>query len=46
MAGGGGNFFSGDNSFFEGEGYILKLAFSHDKVLLCILQNALNCGLK
>ena len=43
---GGGNFFSGDNSVFLGEGYILKLAFSHDKVLLCILQNALNCGLK
>ena len=48
--GGGGQgvtFFSGDNSvFFGGEGYILKLAFSHDKVLSCILQNALNCSLK
>ena len=42
----GGNFFSGDNSVFWGEGYMLKLAFSHDKVLLCILQNALNCSLK
>ena len=33
-------------TFFLGKGYILKLAFSHDKVLLCILQNALNCSLK
>ena len=29
-----------------GGGYILKLAFSHDEVLSCILQNALNCSLK
>ena len=32
--------------FFLGGGYILKLAFSHDEVLSCILQNALNCSLK
>ena len=32
--------------FFWGEGYILKLAFSHDEVLSCILQNALTCRLK
>ena len=31
---------------FLGEGYILKLAFSHDEVLSCTLQNALNCSLK
>ena len=43
----GGQFFSGGNSvFFWGGGYILKLAFSHDEVLSCILQNALNCSLK
>ena len=28
------------------EGYILKLAFSHDKALPCILQDELNCSLK
>ena len=43
---GGGNLFSGDNSVFWREGYILKLAFSLDEVLSCILQNALNCSLK
>ena len=32
--------------FGGGGGYILKLAFSHDEVLSCILQNALNCSLK
>ena len=47
MAGGGGKtFFLEIIPFFGGEGYILKLAFSHDKVLLCILQDALNCSLK
>ena len=44
--GGGGDFISGDNSVFWREGYILKLVFSHDEVLSCILQNALNCSLK
>ena len=38
--------FSGGNSVFLGKGYILKLAFFHDEVLSCILQNALNCSLK
>ena len=42
----GVNFFSGGNFFFLGGGYILKLAFSHDEVLSCIIQNALNCSLK
>ena len=28
------------------EGYILKLAFSHDKALPSILQDALDCSLK
>ena len=44
--GGGGNFFSGGNSDFGGRIYILKLAFSDDEVLSCILQNALTCSLK
>ena len=44
--GGGGRvtFFLEINQFF-GEGYILKLAFSRDEVLSCILQNAINCSL-
>ena len=42
-------FFPGGGSvfFFGGGGrYILKLAFSHDKVLPCILKNAQNCSSK
>ena len=37
------SFFSGGGSIFFGGGgeYIVKLAFSHDKVLQCILQDAL-----
>ena len=48
MAGGGVTFFLEIIQVFfgGGEGYILKLAFSHDEVLSCILQNALNCSLK
>ena len=34
--GGGGTFFLEIIHFFGGEGYILKLACSHDKVLSCI----------
>ena len=43
--GGGVTFFLEIIQFF-GEGYILKLAFSHDEVLSCIFQNALNCSQK
>ena len=32
--------------FLVGLGYILNLEFSHNEVLSCILQNALNCSLK
>ena len=39
-----GKFFPGGGSFFLG-GYILKLAFSYDKALPCIVQEALNCSL-
>ena len=28
-----GNFFSGDNSFFGGKGYILKIAFSQSFIM-------------
>ena len=45
VAGGGVTFFL-EVIQFLGEGYILKLAFSDDEVLSCILQNALNCSLK
>ena len=43
---GGLTFFLEVIHFLGGGGYILKLAFSHDEVLSCILQNALNCSLK
>ena len=49
MVAGGLTFFLGVIQFFflgGGGGYILKLAISHDEVLSCILQNALNCSLK
>ena len=39
-------FFSRGGSIFWGGEYILKLAFSYDKVLSCILQDALIRSLK
>ena len=39
------NFFLEEVQFIL-EGYILKLALSHDKALPCIFQGALNCSLK
>ena len=47
MVAGGLTFFLEVIQFFgRGGGYILKLAFSDDEVLSCILQNALKCSLK